>query len=126
MECRYVRIQGRDDSWVTKYPKGIFSLCWRLIMDGRMLPEDEKTFREIDAWFRENLPEPAQCKNGEKVITFFKTGTTAEMLERLRPAVRILDRYAVPWDIVRTNSVGTVVYEDEWQVAVKVDGGKMV
>lgn len=49
MECRYVRIQGRDDSWVTKYPKGIFSLCWRLIMDGRMLPEDEKTFREIDA-----------------------------------------------------------------------------
>lgn len=48
------------------------------------------------------------------------------MLERLRPAVRILDRYAVPWDIVRTNSVGTVVYEDEWQVAVKVDGGKMV
>ena len=126
MECRYIRIQGREDSWVTKYPKGIFSLCWRLIMDGRMQPEDEKTFRGIDSWFRKNLPEPEQCKNGEKVITFFKAGSAGGMLERLEPAVRILDRYAVPWDLVQTNTVGTVVYEDAWQVAVKVDGGKMV
>lgn len=126
MEWKYMRIQGREDSWVTKYPKGIFSMCWRMIMDGKMEPEDEKLFREINDWFIANLPQPEPCRNGEKVITFFKAGTTAEMLERLRPAVRILDRYAVPWDIVRTNSVGTVVYEDEWQVAVKVDGGKMV
>ena len=73
MECRYMRIQGREDSWITKYPKGIFGMCWRLIMDGVMEPEDEKTFRAIDEWFRENLPEPEQCKKQEKVITFFKT-----------------------------------------------------
>ena len=66
------------------------------------------------------------CKNQEQVITFFKTGTTGEMQRMIAPAVRILDRYGHPYDIVYTNAVGTVVYEDEWQVAVRVENGKMV
>ena len=126
MICRYMRIQGREESWITKYPKGIFSLCWNLIRDGVMTPEEEKTFRDIDAWFKEHLPEPEPCKNHEKVITFFKTDTTQEMLEMLSPAVRILDAHLRPYDIICTNAVGTVVYEDEWQVAVKTENGKMV
>ena len=126
MTCKYMRIQGREESWVTKYPKGIFSMCWRLILDGIMAPEDEKTFREIDAWFKENLPEPEPCKNHETVVTFFKTETTDEMQKMIAPAVRILDLYACPYDIVYTNAVGSIVYEDEWQVAVKVENGKMV
>ncbi len=126
MTCKYMRIQGREDSWITKYPKGIFGMCWRMILDGVMKPEDEKTFRAIDAWFRKYLPEPEACKNHEKVITFFKTETTAEMQKVIAPAVEILDRYGMPYDIVYTNSVGTIVYEDEWQVAVRVEDGKMV
>lgn len=124
--CRYMRIQGREDSWITGYPKGVFSICWRMIQDGIMQPEDEKSFREIDDWFKENLPEPEPCKNNEKVITFFKTGTTGEMQEKIAPAVRILDKYSHPYDIVYTNAVGTIVYEDEWQIAVRVEDGKMV
>lgn len=31
MQFKYVRIQGREDSYITKYPKGIFSLCWNLL-----------------------------------------------------------------------------------------------
>ena len=49
MNLRYMRIQGREESRITKYPKGIFSLCWNLIRDGVMTPEEEKTFRDIDA-----------------------------------------------------------------------------
>lgn len=124
--CRYMRIQGREDSWITGYPKGIFSICWRMIQDGIMQPEDEKSFREIDDWFKENLPEPEPCKNNEKVITFFKTGTTGEMQEKIASAVRILDKYSHPYDIVYTNAVGTIVYEDDWQIAVRVEDGKMV
>lgn len=124
--CKYMRIQGREDSWVTKYPKGIFGICWRMIMDEVMEAEDEKTFREIDEWFREFLPEPEPCKNGEKVITFFKTETTEEMQKKLEPAIRILDKYAHPYDMVYTNYVGTIVYEDEWQIAVRVEDGEMV
>ena len=126
MTCRYMRIQGREESWITKYPKGIFSICWRMISDGIMSPEDAEAFREIDAWFKENLPEPEPCRNHEAVITFFKTETTEEMQKRIEPAVRMLDRYAHPYDIVYTNHVGTIVYEDEWQVAVKVENGRMI
>lgn len=126
MQCKYMRIQGREDSWITKYPKGIFGMCWRLILDGVMRPEDEKTFREIDRWFRDHLPEPEPCRNQERVITFFKTETTEEMRRMIAPAVQLLDRYAHPYDIVYTNYVGTIIYEDPWQVAVRVEDGKMV
>ena len=126
MNCKYMRIQGREDSWVTKYPKGVFGMCWRLIMDGKMDEEDEKLFRDIDKWFRENLPEPEACKNGEKVITFFKTAGTEEMKKMITPAIKLLDKYNHPYDIVFTNFVGTIIYEDKWQVAVRVEDGHMI
>ena len=126
MQFKYMRIQGREESWITKYPKGIFGMCWRLIMDRVMDKEDEEVFRGIDQWFKDNLPEPEPCKNGEKVITFFKTESTEEMQDKIRPAMEILDKYEHPYDVVYTNYVGTVVYEDDWQVAVLVDNGEMI
>ncbi len=126
MEPKYIRIQGREPSYVTGYPRGIFSVCWGMIRDGIMSPEDERTFREIDEWFKAHLPEPECCKSHEKVITFFRTASTAEMRKMLLPLLRILDRNARPYDIVYTNAVGTIVYEDEWQIAVRVENGKMI
>ena len=78
---QYMRIQGRENSYVTGYPKGVFSLCWNLIRDKALTEEEEKLFISIDGWFKENLPEPEPCKNHEAVITFFKYGSTAQMLE---------------------------------------------
>ena len=123
---KYMRIQGREDSYITKYPKGIFSLCWNLVRDKKLTPEEEKLFVSIDGWFKENLPEPEPCKNHETVITFFKCDSTGFMLEKLRPAIDLLDKYDKPYDVVYTNFVGTIVYEDEWQIAVSVQDGKMV
>lgn len=80
MTFKYMRIQGREASYVTKYPKGIFGMCCRLILDGKMEAADAQVFQKIDNWFKEVLPEPEPCKNGECVITFFKTETTEEML----------------------------------------------
>ena len=126
MKFKYMRIQGREESWITKYPKGIFGMCWRMIMDGVMSKEDEELFRNIDQWFKDNLPEPEPCKNGEKVITFFKTETTELMQEKIKPAMELLDKYNHPYDVVYTNFVGAIVYEDEWQVVVAVENGEMV
>lgn len=123
---KYMRIQGREDSYITKYPKGIFSLCWNLIRDKVMTEEDEKLFVSIDGWFKDNLPEPEPCKNHETVITFFKCGSSDEMVKKLQPAIDLLDKYNKPYDVVYTNFVGTVVYEDEWQIAVSVKDGKMI
>ena len=122
---KYMRIQGREDSYITKYPKGIFSLCWNLIRDKKMTEEDEQLFVSIDEWFKENLPEPEPCKNHETFITFFKCGTTDHMVKKLEPAIALLDKYDKPYDVVYTNFVGKIVYEDDWQIAVAVEDGKM-
>lgn len=126
MNYKYMRIQGRELSYVTQYPKGIFSMCWRLILDGKMSKEDEECFKAIDEWFKENLPEPEPCKQGEKVITFFKVDTTEEMQQKIAPAMGLLDKYVHPYDVVYTNYVGEIIYEDQWQIAVRVENGRMV
>ncbi|MCM1045514.1 MAG: hypothetical protein NC417_08375 [Candidatus Gastranaerophilales bacterium] len=126
MEYKYMRIQGRENSYITKYPKGIFSLCWNLIRDGQLTEEEKEQFLSIDDWFKDHLPEPEPCKNHEKVITFFKCESTSEMVEKLKPAIALLDRHQKPYDVVYTNFVGTICYEDDWQIAVWVENGKMV
>lgn len=126
MEFKYMRIQGREASYVTKYPKGVFSLCWNLLRDGLLTKAEKELFLATDQWFKDNLPEPDPCKNHEMVITFFKCGSSSEMIENLSPAIALLDKYNIPYDVVYTNYVGTIVYEDEWQIAVSVRDGAMV
>ena len=122
MKFKYMRIQGRELSYVTQYPKGIFGMCWRMIYDGIMSEEDAAIFKEIDRWFVANLSEPPMCKTGDqRVITFFKTETSKEMIEYIEPAMALLDKYNHPYDVVYTNFVGNIVYEDEFQVAVRLD-----
>lgn len=125
MEYRYMRIQGREYSYITKYPKGIFSLCWNLIKEEKLTDEEKELFISIDNWFKDNLPEPNPCKNHEEVITFFKCESTLDMVGRLKPAIALLDKYQKPYDVVYTNFVGSIVYEDDWQIAVRVEDGKM-
>ena len=52
MEYKYMRIQGREDSYITKYPKGVFSLCWNLIRDEELTDEEKTLFISIDDWFK--------------------------------------------------------------------------
>lgn len=101
-------------------------LCWNLIRDEQLTSEEKELFISIDNWFKDHLPEPESCKNHEKVITFFKCESTLEMLEKLKPAIALLDKHYKPYDVVYTNFVGTIVYEDDWQIAVQVENGKMV
>ena len=119
---KYMRIQGREESYITKYPKGIFSLCWNLIRDDILTSEEKELFISIDNWFKDNLPEPELCVNHEKVITFFKCESTQEMYEKLKPAIVLLDKYNKPYDVVYTNFIGEIVYEDKWQVGIIVYG----
>ena len=47
MSYKYMRIQGREDSYITKYPKGIFSLCWNLVNAGVMDESEKEIFMSI-------------------------------------------------------------------------------
>ena len=119
---KYVRIQGLERAENTMYAKGIFSMCMQLIQNDDMDEEDAGLFKEIDDWFAENLPWPPPCKRQEKVICFFKTENSEEMMKMIRPLCWLLERYNHPYFLVYTNTPGEIVYEDKYQVAVKVPG----
>ena len=120
MKFKYVRIQGKELAANTKYAKGVFSMCWQLIQDDVMEEEDADLYREIDKWFSEILPYPEPCRKQEKVICFFKTDNADEMMKLINPAMWLLEKYDHPFYVVYTNFPGEIVYEDEYQVAVKV------
>ncbi len=121
LNYKYVRIQGRELAENTMYAKGIFSMCWQLIQNDVMDEEDIGLFKEIDSWFAENLPWPEPCKRREKVVCFFKTENTEEMMKMIRPALWLLERYNHPYFLVYTNTPGEIIYEDKYQVVVKAE-----
>ena len=120
MDFKYVRIQGRELSTDTGYAAGIFSMCWKLIQEDVMSEEDVELFKEIDSWFVEELPFPDPCMRKEPVVCFFKTENSELMMRMITPAMWLLERYNHPFYVVYTNDPGEIVYEDEFQVAVKV------
>lgn len=121
MEFKYMRIQGREISFVTKRPKGIFAMCWRMIYDGLMEQEDAELFENINQWFEENLPNPEVCQSGNQaVITYFKVSNTKHMIEKLEPAMRLLEKYNHPYDVVYTNFVNNIIYEDDFQIVERI------
>lgn len=122
MDFKYVRIQGLELAENTMYAKGIFSMCMQLIQNDVMDEEDAALYREIDSWFADMLPFPPQCRNQEKVVCFFKTENSREMMKMIRPAMWLLEKYHHPYYLVYTNTPGEIVYEDQYQVAVKVPG----
>ena len=122
MHFKYVRIQGQELAANTMYAKGIFSMCWQLIQNDTMIGEDADLYREIDDWFASHLPWPEPCKRQEKVVCFFKTENSEEMMKMIRPALWLLERYNHPYYLVYTNTPGEIVYEDQYQIVVKVSG----
>ena len=122
MHFKYVRIQGIELAENTMYAKGVFSMAMQLIQNDVMDEEDRGLFEEIDSWFAENLPWPPQCKRQEKVVCFFKTENSKEMMQWMRPILWLLDKYNHPYYVVYTNTPGKIVYEDKYQIAVEVSG----
>ena len=120
---KYVRIQGQELAENTMFAKGVFSMCWDLVQNDIMDEEDSALYKEIDDWFANVLPWPPQCVSQDKVICFFKTENSKEMLNMILPAMWLLEKYNHAFYLVYTNTLpGEIVYEDQYQVAVRVTG----
>ena len=57
----------------------------------------------------------------EKVICYFKVENSELMLNMIQPLLWLLERYRHPYYMVYTNFPGEIVYEDQYQIVVKVD-----
>lgn len=118
--AKYMRIQGRDLSYRTHKPVGIFALGWRLIRNEIFSEDDKNLFISIDQWFKDNLPEPPIYSDDNSIgaITYFNVDHTTFMFERLKPIMDLFRKHNVAFDIVYTDYIGKIIYEDEYQVAV--------
>jgi hypothetical protein len=120
---KYLRIQVRYTG-KTGQPVGIFGACHHTVNNTyhnfNASQEDKQLFEKTEEWFEKNLPNPPCYENGnpQKCITWFKTDTTNYMVEQLQPLMGILNKYNVPHDVIFSDFVGKIIYEDEFQVAV--------
>lgn len=124
MKKKYMRVQVRYRGKTGK-PVGIFGACHHVVFntyhDFNATDEDRKKFRDAEDWFEEHLPNPPfyeEDGNKNNYITWFKTDSTLHMLEKLQPMMEILDKFSVPYDIIYTDYLEGIVYEDPYQVAV--------
>lgn len=119
---KYMRIQGRETAYRTGKPVGVFVLNWRRIRDGVYSKEDSELYDKTHKWFLEHLPEPPfygdNNDNPQGAVTWFKTEAYEEMSEKAEALTSLLDKYNIPYDIVFSDYVGKIVYEDKWQVGV--------
>ena len=97
-------------------------MCMQMLQNNVMEKEDEELFLELNDWFAENLPWPEPCKRQEKVVCFFKTENSEEMMKMINPVMWLLEKYDHPYYVVYTNFPGEIVYEDQYQVCCRTDG----
>jgi len=121
IKFKFCRIQGRELAANTMTGKGIFSMLNQMVTDHVLDEEDEGLFKEIDIWFAEELPWPPPCQRQEKVICYFKTENTEMMMKMINPLMWLLEKYQHPYNVIYTNFPGEIVYEDDYQIVVKVE-----
>lgn len=126
VKFKFCRIQGKEVAANTMTGKGIFSMLNQMVSDGIMDEEDVGLFKEIDSWFAEELPWPPPCERQEPVICYFKMDNTELMMKMINPLLWLLERYKHPYYVIYTNYPGEIVYEDEYQVVVKVDNNLVI
>ena len=116
----YFRIHAHYSGRTGK-PVGVFGACHHLMMAGKLSDEEKQMFLDINAWYLEHLPEPPFYKDGnpDKAVCWFKDTEEVRLLtERLNPLVDLLRKHEIDCRVTRTTEPGTIIYEDDYQVAV--------
>lgn len=105
---------------------GVFHAVSNLREDGKLYPYEEEQHDSIRKWFNENLEKPTRFtaskapfyRKKNKGISWFKDGA-GEHLARVRSLVAILQNHGVSVRMLKSERVGYIVYEDEYQIVAE-------
>jgi hypothetical protein len=105
---------------------GVFHAVLDLRERGELAQHEEEQHDQIRKWFNDYLEKPARFtaskppfnRKKSKAISWFKD-TAHEHLARVRLLVAILQNHNVPVRMLKTERVGYVVYEDEYQIVAE-------
>jgi hypothetical protein len=105
---------------------GVFHAVRNLRDNGLLHRYEEEQHDVIRQWFNENLEKPTRFtaskppfyRKQPKAISWFKDGAH-EHIARVRELVGILRHHGVSVQMLTTDRVGYVVYEDEYQIVAE-------
>ena len=105
---------------------GLFHAVFELRDSGKLSVEEEARLKEISDWFDENLEKPKRFTTSKpphyrkksKALSWFKDGAE-EHLSRIREISEILRHHNIPTRMLKTDRVGYIVYEDQFQIVAE-------
>ena len=120
---RYFRVHTADIAYRTKQPRGIFTAVGKLVDSKTLTEEEEKEYRKNREHFEEVLPVPPfyEQDNPDGAITWFKDTDEGNAIWKEMVFYRdMCSKYGVTLYMSECDKIpGEVIYEDEFQVAVK-------
>jgi hypothetical protein len=122
----YLRFVVADIDENSQRELGAFHAVGNLRDDGKLHPHEEEQHDLIRDWFNDNLKKPMRFtaskppfkRKKKKAISWFKD-TAYEHLARVRSLVAILQDHGISVRMLKTERVGYVVYEDEYQIVAE-------
>jgi hypothetical protein len=105
---------------------GIFHAIGSLRQEGKLSSHEDARHDVIRLWFNNNLAKPTRFTTSKppfhrkksKALSWFKD-TAHEHLSRMRELVDILQNHDISVRMLKTDRVGYIVYEDEYQIVAE-------
>jgi hypothetical protein len=105
---------------------GVFHAVGKLSRSGRLQPYEQEQHDLIRQWFSQNLKKPTRFtaskppfyRKPSKAISWFKDSAN-EHIARIRGLVAILEHHGISVRMLKTDRVGYVVYEDQYQIVAE-------
>jgi hypothetical protein len=105
---------------------GVFHAVLRLREGGKLDEHEEDLHDATRQWFNKNLEKPTRFtaskppfyRKPNKAISWFKD-TAKDHLAHIRDLVAILQSHGIAVQMLKTDRVGYVVYEDEYQIVAE-------
>ena len=125
----YLRFVVADIHRYSGRELGVFHAVLKLREDGKLHAHEEELHDSTRRWFNKNLEKPTRFtaskpphyRKPNKAISWFKD-TATEHISHIRDLVRILENHGIAVQMLKTNKVGYVVYEDEFQIVAEAFG----
>jgi hypothetical protein len=122
----YIRFVVPDIDEDSGKELGVFQAVRNLREEGKLERYEEEQHDSIRQWFNENLEKPTRFTTSKppfyrkqpKAISWFKD-SAQEHIARVRDLVTILQHHGVLVQMLKTDRVGYVVYEDEFQIVAE-------
>lgn len=122
----YLRFVVADIDEDSERDLGIFQAVATLRSEDKLHSHEEEQHDLIREWFDDHLEKPTRFtasrppfyRKKNRAISWFKD-TAHEHLARVRGLVVILEHHCISVRMLKTNRVGYIVYEDEFQIVAE-------